>query len=53
MNEALDNSAGTNRAQLGAYKKFALSLTNVALPTLIAPELVMVRPMSSFTGYEQ
>ena len=51
MNEALDNSAGVNRASLGAYKKFALNLTNVALPTLIAPELVIVSPMSSFTGY--
>lgn len=31
MNEALDNSVGTNRSDLGAYKKFALNLTNVVL----------------------
>lgn len=51
INESLYNSTGTNRAQLGAYKKFSMNLTNVVLPQLIAPELVMVKPMSSFTGY--
>ena len=32
MNEAFDNSVGTQRADLGAFKKFALNLTTVAIP---------------------
>lgn len=28
-----------------------MNLTNVALPNLIAPDLVIVQPMSSFSGY--
>lgn len=51
MGEAFDNSVGTQRADLGAWKKFALDLTTVALPNLIAFDLVMVKPMTSITGY--
>lgn len=51
LNEAFANSVGTQRADLGAWKKFCINLTNVALPTLIAPELVLVNPMSSYSGY--
>lgn len=51
MNEAFDNSVGTQRADLGAYKKFALNLTTVALPNLIGFDLVIVQPMSSFSGF--
>lgn len=51
LNEKFSNSVGTQRADLGAWKKFCLNLTTVALPTLIAPELVIVNPMSSFSGY--
>ena len=32
MTEAFANSVGTQRSDLGAYKKFALNLTTVALP---------------------
>lgn len=32
LNEAFTNSTGTQRADLGMYKKFALNLTTVALP---------------------
>ena len=35
INEAFDNSVGTQRADLGAWKKFTLNLVNVALPDLI------------------
>lgn len=31
LNEAFENSVGTNRSDLGLFKKFALNLTNVAL----------------------
>ena len=51
MNENFANSVGTQRSQLGQWKMFAMNLTNVVLPNLIAPELVLVSPMSSWTGY--
>lgn len=33
------------------YKKFCLNLVNCALPNLIAPDLVIVSPMSSISGF--
>ena len=44
MNEAIDASTGTQRSDMGMFKKFALNLTNVALPNLIAHDLVIVHP---------
>ena len=41
LNEAFDNSVGTQRADMGLYKKFCLNLVTVALPNLIAPDLVI------------
>lgn len=52
LNEALtDSSMGTQRADMQMYKKFCLNLTTVALPNLIANDLVIVHPMSSMSGY--
>lgn len=51
MNEAFDNSVGTQRSDLGMFKKFCLNLTTVALPNLISHELVIVHPMASMSGY--
>lgn len=51
LNEAFSNSVGTQRADLGAYKKFCLNLTTVVAPNLIAPELVIVKPMTSISGF--
>ena len=51
LNEAFENTVGTQRAAMGDYKKFAINLTNVAVPNLIAHDLVIVQPMSSFSGY--
>lgn len=51
MNEAFSNSVGTQRSDMGLYKKFTLNLTNVAVPNLIAYDLVLVSPMSSMSGY--
>ena len=51
LNEAFDNSVGTQRSDLGAYKRFALNLTTIAIPNLIAPDLVITYPMSSMAGY--
>ena len=51
MNEAFENSVGTQRTDMGMFKKFALNLTTVALPNLIANDLVIVHPMYSMSGY--
>ena len=51
INEAFENSTGTQRSDMGLFKKFCLNLTNVALPNLIANDLVIVSPMSSMSGY--
>ena len=32
LNEAFENSTGTNNRDMGLYKKFCLNLTTVALP---------------------
>jgi len=50
LGESYSNSVGTQRADMGNYKKFTLDVTTVALPTLIANDLVLTSPMSSFTG---
>ena len=51
MNEAFDTSAATQRSALGDYKRFCLNLTNVAIPNLIVPELMLTQPMTSIAGY--
>ncbi len=51
MNEAFDNSIGTQRSDMGLFKKFTLNLTTVAVPNLIAHDLVIVHPMTSMSGY--
>ena len=45
---ALGNAA--DRGSLGAWKKFCLNLTNIAVPSLIANDLVIVHPMTSYSG---
>lgn len=51
MNEAFDSSTGTQRSDMGMFKKFCMNLTTVALPNLIAHDLVIVHPMSSMSGF--
>ena len=61
MNESLSTGAATQApAQantagaynvLGDYKRFCLNISTVALPNLILPELMIVQPMTSITGY--
>lgn len=50
LTEAFENSVGTQRADLGDYKKFCLAVTNVVFPSLIAEDLVIVKPMTSYSG---
>ena len=49
MTEAM-NTAATERSDLGDWKKFCLNLTNIAVPSLIANDLVIVHPMTSYSG---
>lgn len=49
MTEAL-NTTATERSDLGDWKKFCLNLTNIAVPSLIANDLVIVHPMTSYSG---
>ena len=53
MNEALgfNNSLATQRSDMGAWKKFCLALTTVAVPNLIASDIVLTHPMTSIHGY--
>lgn len=50
LTEAFANSVGTQRADMGDYKRFCLSITNVVFPSLIAEDLVIVKPMTSYSG---
>lgn len=51
ITESLNNTIGaTNRGDLGDWKKFCLNLTNIAVPSLIANDLVIVHPMTSYSG---
>jgi hypothetical protein len=51
MTESLNSEIGaTSRGDLGAWKKFCLNLTNIAVPSLIANDLVIVHPMTSYSG---
>ena len=49
ITEAMNTSA-TERSDLGDWKKFCLNLTNIAVPSLIANDLVIVHPMTSYSG---
>lgn len=51
LTEAFANSTGTQMADMGQYKKFCMSLTNIAVPDLIIYDLMRVEPMTSMTGY--
>lgn len=53
LTETYAQAQGTQLSSIGDYKKFCLDLTNIALPNLIAMDLVMVSPMKSHTGYVQ
>ena len=51
ITESLNSEIGaTNRGDMGAWKKFCLNLTNIAVPSLIANDLVIVHPMTSYSG---
>ena len=49
MTESMNTDA-TERSNLGDWKKFCLNLTNIAVPSLIANDLVIVHPMTSYSG---
>jgi len=51
LTEAFANSTGTQLANMGDYKKFCMTLTNLAVPDLIVYDIMAVEPMVSFTGF--
>lgn len=51
MNESVAPENGTQVANMGLWKKFCTNLINVAVPNLIASDLVITKPMSSMSGY--
>lgn len=51
LGEAFDNSVGTQRADIGNFKRFVMNIDTITLPNLIAHDIVAVVPMSSMTGY--
>lgn len=53
LTEAFENSVGTQLSNMKTFKKFCLDLTTVALPNLIANDLVIVYPLKSRTGFIQ
>lgn len=53
LSESFSGSVATQMGDMGKFKKFCLDITTVALPTLIANDLCLVKPMSSVTGYIQ
>ena len=53
ITEAFENSVGTQLSNMKQFKKFCLDLTTVALPSLIANDLVIVYPLKSRTGFIQ
>ena len=51
ITESLSNTIGAaSRDNMGDWKKFCLNLTNIAVPSLIANDLVIVHPMTSYSG---
>lgn len=44
LTEGFNSAQGTQRSDMGAWKRFCLNLTTVALPNLIANDLVIVQP---------
>lgn len=50
LTEQYAPTSGTQMSNVGPYKKFALDITTVAMPNLIAHDLVLVKPLPSFTG---
>lgn len=54
ITESMDqshNGGATQRSDMGLFTKFSLNLVNCAIPSLIAPDIVMTHPMSSMSGY--
>lgn len=53
ITEAFSDMSATQLSNMKTFKKFCLDLTTVALPSLIANDLVIVFPLKSRTGYIQ
>ena len=51
MNESFKVAAGTQRADMGSFKRFCMDITSITVPNFVAQDIFMTVPMQSFTGY--
>lgn len=51
LSESFDNTVQTQRSDIGLFKRFALDITTLVMPNLVAPEMVLVKPMDAMHGY--
>ena len=51
LNESFNAAVGTQRTDMGLWKRFCLDITTITMPNLIVNDLFIVQPMSSFSGY--
>lgn len=53
LNHQLNESRATQSSSVGQFKRFALDALTVAIPTLIAFDIVSVQPISNRVGKQQ
>ena len=51
LSESFDNTVQTQRSDIGLFKRFAMDITTLVMPNLVAPEMVLVKPMDAMHGY--
>ena len=51
LSESFDNTVSTQRSDMGLFKRFTMDIATLVLPNLIAPEVVLVKPMTAMNGY--
>lgn len=51
LSESFDNTVSTQRSDMGLFKRFTMDIATLVMPNLIAPEVVLVKPMTAMNGY--
>ena len=52
LSESFDNTVSTQRSDMGLFKRFTMDIATLVMPNLIAPEVVLVKPMTAMNGYK-
>lgn len=50
LNEAFTSASGTQRSDMGVWKRFCLDITTLTTPNLIAGDIFMTKPMTAING---